>query len=71
MRLPAFLRRRRCCRDCRFCEDQWLVSLQGQGLYRFSYCANLVHDLRLIEPDLKRRCVSFDKRDSVGPSWQT
>ncbi len=71
MKLPAFLRPQHRCRDCRFCEDQWLGSIQGQGLYGFSYCGKLVYDLRLVDADVKRRCVSFDKRGSVGSSWQT
>lgn len=52
----------RYCRDCEFCEEDWLTSLSGHGLYRFSYCERLVHDLKVVEPEVKRRCGYFKKR---------
>lgn len=50
------------CRDCKSREEDWLTSLSGHGLYRFSYCQRLVHDLRIVEPELKRKCTYFEKK---------
>jgi len=66
--LKKFLRtRRRRCRDCHFCGEQWLSSPQGQGLYKFWFCEKLIYDLKVVEPDIERRCENFErKRGSRG-----
>jgi len=50
------------CQDCEFRKEDYLTSLQGRGLYRFSYCQELVHDCKVVDPDVKRRCKVFKKR---------
>lgn len=50
------------CRDCGFCKEDWLTSLNGHGLYKFSYCGRLVHDLKVVEPEVKRKCEGFEKK---------
>ena len=50
------------CRDCKFCEEDWLTSLSGHGLYKFSYCQTLVHDCRVVEPDVERECEDFEEK---------
>jgi len=50
------------CRDCKFKDEDWLTSLQGRGTYRFSYCARLPHDCKVIDPEVERECECFKKR---------
>ena len=50
------------CRDCAHCAEDWLTGLNGHGLYRFNYCGGLVHDLKVVEPEVKRKCEQFKKK---------
>ena len=60
--IGGWLKRRVKCCDCKFCEEDWLTSLNGHGLYKFNYCARLVHDLKVVEPEVKRKCGQFKKK---------
>lgn len=51
------------CRDCQFREEDYMTSLQGRGLYRFSYCQVKVHDCKLVEPDIERECEDFKEKN--------
>jgi len=51
------------CRDCKFREEDDLTSLSGRGIYRFSYCRKLVHNCRVVDPDVERQCEDFLKRE--------
>lgn len=48
------------CRDCKYCEDQYLSPLQGGGVFRFHYCAKEPTDLTIVEPDMDRLCHWFN-----------
>lgn len=47
------------CRDCKYCEIQYLSPLQGGGVFRFHYCVRQPHDLVVVEPDMDRLCHWF------------
>jgi len=51
------------CRDCRFAGEAYVSSYSGAGLYKFTYCQRLVHDCRLVEPDIERECEWFEGKD--------
>ena len=51
------------CRDCKFLEENFITSLQGQGIYRFGYCARVVYDCRMVEPDIDRECEWHEEKD--------
>lgn len=51
------------CKECLFCEEQWLSGLHDQGLYRFWYCSYLIHDLKMVEPELERECEDFKEEE--------
>lgn len=53
------------CKDCQYRKENYITSLQGQGIFRFAYCDYLPHDCRLVEPDIRRRCKHF-RRSSRG-----
>ena len=38
----------------------------GQGLYQFSSCNKLVHDMRVVEPDIERDCQDFEEVKNDG-----
>jgi len=60
------------CRDCEFMGEDYITSLSGRGIYRFSYCQRLVHDCKVVEPDIERECEDFgereDERNNVNKS---
>lgn len=47
------------CRDCKHHDENYITSLQGQGVFRFSYCARLPHDMKIVEADVDRMCKEF------------
>lgn len=49
------------CRDCQFRGENYLTALNGRGLYRFSFCQRLVHDCRIVDPDVERECEDFEE----------
>lgn len=51
------------CRDCKFEGENYITSLQGQGVYRFSYCGVKVYDLKIVDPDVDRKCGDFREKD--------
>ena len=52
--------RRHKCRNCRHFAEHYITSLHGQGLFRFGYCQRLVHDTRIVEPDIDRECPFYE-----------
>ena len=50
------------CRDCIYQAEDWITGLNGHGLYRFNYCERLVHDLKIVEPEVERKCEGFRKK---------
>jgi len=48
------------CKDCKFCKEQWLAL--SQGLYKFSFCSQLVYDLKMVEPECERECEFFAEK---------
>lgn len=50
------------CRDCRFCEEDYLTTPQGLGIYKFSFCRRLIHDCKLVEPEVGRECADYKKK---------
>lgn len=55
------------CRDCKFMEENYITALNGQGLFRFAYCQRLVHDCRVVEPDIERECEWFKRGRPPSP----
>lgn len=51
--------RRRKCRHCSYFAEHYITALDGQGLFRFGYCQRLVHDCKVVEPDIERKCEEF------------
>ena len=49
------------CRDCKFRGEDYLTSLSGRGIYRFSYCQKLVHDCKVVDPDVGRECRDYEE----------
>lgn len=37
-----------------------MTSLQGRGIYKFSYCQVLIHDCRVVDPDVERECEDYE-----------
>jgi len=50
------------CRDCRFKDDNYITGIHGQGLYKFAYCQRLIHDCKVIDPDVERECEDFREK---------
>lgn len=61
--LSLFGKRTVRCKECLFCEEQWLSGLHGQGLYKFSFCQRLLHDCKVVDADVVRECEWFEKED--------
>ena len=38
-------------------------SIQGQGVYRFSYCAEKIYDCQIVDPDCERDCDAFKEAE--------
>jgi len=51
------------CRDCGFREENYMGSIQGQGVYRFSYCAEKIYDCQIVDPDCERDCDAFKEAE--------
>lgn len=50
------------CRGCAHFNENFMVSYQGQGLYRFGYCQLLIHDCKVVDPDVERQCNDFEEK---------
>ena len=53
--------RRRQCRRCFHFEEHYITTFDGQGLFRIGYCQRLIHDCKVVEADIDRRCKPFKK----------
>jgi hypothetical protein len=58
-------RRRHRCRECQHFGENWLNAQDGQGLYRFGFCWEKVHDTVLVDGDIPRSCPLFKKRKKI------
>jgi hypothetical protein len=53
------------CSDCQHCQQQYLTTLQGQGVFRFSYCSRSITEPFIVEPDIGRYCEHFLRREDA------
>jgi len=54
------------CRDCKHHDENYITSLQGQGVFRFSFCNRLPHNMRIVEADVDRMCREFGWKQEVS-----